>query len=520
MFDPTPSTLGLDVPAPDAPRSATTRRPRGQRVRVVRVEPARARHGPGRRSGRSPSHDAVARRRVRVRATGSRPARTCRSTRRAARRSTPGTFGVAARERHRARRPARCTARCGSCDDAQARTSALGSSLTLPTATDSQFAGTELPTGPRCSACASAALGKQLALHVNLGRRAAQERAFANIEQGSGLSWGVGASFRALDAHVHRRARSSAMLIPGGYHAAPPADGRWAPPRRSRRVEALGGARFQSRARSASGLAAGRGLTSGIGTPDLRGVFTFAFTPSATPLPPLASDRPTSAPADPTTGTDTRLRQASSTRADKCPNEPEDKDGFQDDDGCPDLDNDKRRRPRRRRTSARTTPRTRTASRTTTAARSRQRQGRHPRRRGQVPDRARDDQRHRRRRRLPRSRRRARDLSPDRLELLEAVDVQRAQGREGAAPTSSASSRRRCAPARISRLRITVHVQPSKEPREGSGALRQARRRRCRLADQLGHRARRASRSAASAARSRWSRRRRRARRRSTIASS
>ena len=83
---------------------------------------------------------------------------------------------------------------------------------------------------------------------------------------------------------------------------------------------------------------------------------------------------------------------------DKCPDEPEDKDGFQDEDGCPDPDNDKdgiarhqrqvperargqgqvrgrgrlprarqrQRRPRRRRsTSARTSPRTRTASRTT-----------------------------------------------------------------------------------------------------------------------------------------------------------
>ena len=86
---------------------------------------------------------------------------------------------------------------------------------------------------------------------------------------------------------------------------------------------------------------------------------------------------------------------------DKCPTEPEDKDGFEDDDGCPDPDNDKdgipdtdrqvperargqgrvrgrrrlprsgqrhRRHPRRRPTSARTSPRTRTASRTTTAA--------------------------------------------------------------------------------------------------------------------------------------------------------
>ncbi len=31
---------------------------------------------------------------------------------------------------------------------------------------------------------------------------------------------------------------------------------------------------------------------------------------------------------------------ASPTRSNKCPNEPEDKDGFEDEDGCPDLDND------------------------------------------------------------------------------------------------------------------------------------------------------------------------------------
>ena len=52
---------------------------------------------------------------------------------------------------------------------------------------------------------------------------------------------------------------------------------------------------------------------------------------------------------------------------DKCPNEPEDKDGFQDEDGCPDRDNDNDGIPDAP-TSARTSPRTRTASRTTTAA--------------------------------------------------------------------------------------------------------------------------------------------------------
>jgi hypothetical protein len=52
---------------------------------------------------------------------------------------------------------------------------------------------------------------------------------------------------------------------------------------------------------------------------------------------------------------------------DACPNEPEDKDGFQDEDGCPDLDTTATASPTPT-TAARTSPRTRTASRTATAA--------------------------------------------------------------------------------------------------------------------------------------------------------
>ena len=55
---------------------------------------------------------------------------------------------------------------------------------------------------------------------------------------------------------------------------------------------------------------------------------------------------------------------------DKCPDDPEDRDGFQDTDGCPDPDNDKDGIPDKT-DAARTTPRTRTASRTRTAARIR-----------------------------------------------------------------------------------------------------------------------------------------------------
>ena len=53
---------------------------------------------------------------------------------------------------------------------------------------------------------------------------------------------------------------------------------------------------------------------------------------------------------------------------DKCPDDPEDFDDFEDEDGCPEPDNDKRRHPRRSTTSARTSPRTKTATRTRTAA--------------------------------------------------------------------------------------------------------------------------------------------------------
>ena len=72
-------------------------------------------------------------------------------------------------------------------------------------------------------------------------------------------------------------------------------------------------------------------------------------------------------------------------KRDKCPNEPEDKDGFQDDDGCPDPDNDgdgiaddDRQVPERARGQGRLRGRRR-------LPRPRQRQGRHPRPRRQVP---------------------------------------------------------------------------------------------------------------------------------------
>ena len=119
---------------------------------------------------------------------------------------------------------------------------------------------------------------------------------------------------------------------------------------------------------------------------------------------------------------------------DLCPTEAEDKDGFEDEDGCPDPDNDQRRHPRQARQvperaggqgrlpGRRRLPRGRqrrrrhprragqVPERSGRQGRlpgrrrlpgSRQRRRRHPRRHGQVPERAGDAQRRRRRRRLP-----------------------------------------------------------------------------------------------------------------------
>jgi outer membrane protein OmpA-like peptidoglycan-associated protein len=86
------------------------------------------------------------------------------------------------------------------------------------------------------------------------------------------------------------------------------------------------------------GLAAGRGLTAGVGEPEWRGVLSFAYTPGAPKLDPFYVAPPPEI-IDPNTN-DADYDKLVDAK-DKCPKEGEDKDGFEDDDGCPDLDNDK-----------------------------------------------------------------------------------------------------------------------------------------------------------------------------------
>jgi len=207
--------------------------------------------------------------------------------------------------------------------------------LTLPTASDSEFTGTNLPTG-RLLALVTYSPILPLTLHLNAGGVLREKAQFANVYQGSGIAWGAGISFRAFE-YVFLAAEAYGDAIPDGSRSRPTSTNPMGTPAMLKTFEALGGARVQLSTQASIGVAVGRGLTSDLGSPDLRGVLSFTYVPSARPLPPL--HKPRAEPVFDPTQEDTdydRMNDA----VDKCPKEPEDKDGFQDTDGCPDPDND------------------------------------------------------------------------------------------------------------------------------------------------------------------------------------
>jgi outer membrane protein OmpA-like peptidoglycan-associated protein len=89
-------------------------------------------------------------------------------------------------------------------------------------------------------------------------------------------------------------------------------------------VELLGGFKYLNEKGVALGIAGTGGVTSGYGNPDWRLIGMLAYTmPAKQRALPVDTDSDGIVDAE-----------------DACPNEPEDFDGFHDDDGCPDLDND------------------------------------------------------------------------------------------------------------------------------------------------------------------------------------
>jgi hypothetical protein len=210
---------------------------------------------------------------------------------------------------------------------------ALGASAiaALPTATKDQFTGADQPEG-RFLVLASftpAALDSRIAISVNAGPVIRKQSSYENITQKSAVAWGGGLSVRILD-ELWATGELFGETTPSADGQKPMSGGA-PPPTALSAVEGLAGLTIKPDRRVSVGLAVGRGVTAAIGTPDLRGVVTVSIVPGAAPLAPIH-------PLVPDGDAD---GDGIPDSVDQCPHDPEDKDGFQDQDGCPDPDNDR-----------------------------------------------------------------------------------------------------------------------------------------------------------------------------------
>jgi len=158
-----------------------------------------------------------------------------------------------------------------------------------------------------------------LAIVVNLGWQSVPETYAHNLVVDDGLTWGVGLDLPtpAPELHVLAAVFGTAPLSESRDPSAPSkprADDRTEP------IELI--AAFQlALGDVALELGGGAGLSRGVGAPSWRGFFEVAWSPDNEVVPDSDGD---GLP-------DSR---------DACPRDAEDRDGYNDEDGCPDLDND------------------------------------------------------------------------------------------------------------------------------------------------------------------------------------
>ena len=212
----------------------------------------------------------------------------------------------------------------------------LGASLgaSVPTASTDQFTGTDKPEGRGLvlAAYTPSVLSSRLTFSVNAGGVVRARTAYANIVQKSALDWGAGVAVHVADP-LWLTAEIFGESTPGGQRDTMTTTGQAMSTTVLSPIEWLAGLTFRAERRFTIGLAAGRGITNGLGTPDLRGMLSLSFVPGSPEIAPIHPPEPVKpdGDADGDGIPDSR---------DKCPNEPEDFDMFEDQDGCPDPDND------------------------------------------------------------------------------------------------------------------------------------------------------------------------------------
>ncbi len=183
----------------------------------------------------------------------------------------------------------------------------LGASLlaTLPTGNEEAWLGEAGPTFGG-GLTGSVAAGRALLL-ARAGFQSGSGQILDDVIWGNRLRWGLGSSFE-LDEELFLSAELSGeyVLASAGAPGAAP-------------VEALAGLSLQPWRDLVAHLGAGAGLSTGIGSPDWRALAGITWNPRS----------PVSAGPD-------RDGDGVPDAVDLCPDQPEDRNGVNDDDGCPD----------------------------------------------------------------------------------------------------------------------------------------------------------------------------------------
>jgi uncharacterized protein (TIGR03382 family) len=187
--------------------------------------------------------------------------------------------------------------------------------LTVPSGDSTSFTGTSTP-----SARPRAIVGWQhdaISAAFDAGFRFQGSTTIGGLTVGDEVTLGGAASYAVIPSRVWVLGEAFlAIDVEGGPHDVP--------------AEWLVGGRAVVSGPWRAQLALGEGLGQGVTSPAFEAVASMSyladFARKQAPEVPAVRDRDHDGIPDAT---------------DKCPDDPEDKDGFQDDDGCPDLDNDK-----------------------------------------------------------------------------------------------------------------------------------------------------------------------------------
>jgi outer membrane protein OmpA-like peptidoglycan-associated protein len=150
-----------------------------------------------------------------------------------------------------------------------------------------------------------------------------------SITTSTELPLGVGAAFALSPEKVELVGEVFGALPIGAHHGYQP-------------LEALGGLKVYLAKSSYLAFGAGRGLTDQAGSPDLRAVISIVFEPkpAAHVVDHVEDDHVVVATAPPVSRDEFHDRDNDGIRDedDKCPDDPETYNGYQDEDGCPDQD--------------------------------------------------------------------------------------------------------------------------------------------------------------------------------------